>query len=129
MIVDPVVAKYRDYQVVGPRSGMPADATLVTDPNADPTPTQAGSPSASPSTGPTGGTRPSRNAAKEMELQNSFDDYVDGAYSRCLDRAGAEEFAREELARLGLTGWRLIVLDQEDPETPCTGLFVGDPGW
>lgn len=99
-IVDPVATTYRDSLVVGPREGMPADAIPVTN-MIDPA---------------------------VRELEQSLEDYVDGGRSRCFDTASGEQFVRDELARLGLSGWTIVTAEQEAPEGPCAGLFVSEPG-
>lgn len=99
-IVDPVATAYRDSLVVGPREGMPADAIPVTN-MIDPA---------------------------VRELEQSLEDYVDGGRSRCFDTASGEQFVRDELARLGLSGWTIVTAEQDHPRGPCALMFVSQPG-
>lgn len=99
-IADPVAVRWRDWLVVGPRAGRPADAVPVT---------------------------PSEDA-RVFELERSFDDYVDGGLSRCLDETTGTRFAHAELDRLGLTGWTVTTREQDPRSGPCALLLVQKPG-
>ena len=99
-IVDPVAVTYRDALVVGPREGMPADAVPIV----------------------------VLEDAKAMELQQSFDDYVDGGASRCLDATTGEQFAHAELLRLGLAGWTVTSVEQRPSGGECAILIVDQLG-
>lgn len=94
-IVDPVATTYQNSLVVGPRQGMPADAVPITD------------------------------LPKVRELERSLEDYVDGGLSRCFDTASGEQFVRAELARLGLTGLKIVTAEGDPPHGSCALLFVG----
>lgn len=97
-IVDPVATTYRDSLVVGPRQGMPADAVPMAN-LPDP---------------------------EVRELEHSLEDYVDGGLSRCFDTASGEQFARTELARLGLTGWKIVTEERDPPRGSCASLMVAE---
>ncbi|MCL4722495.1 MAG: hypothetical protein KJ041_11215, partial [Gammaproteobacteria bacterium] len=71
---------------------------------------------------------PIRDPAKEMELANSLEDRVDGGNSRCWDARTGEQFARDELSRLGLAGWQVTIREQEPRAGECAFLFIRDPG-
>lgn len=118
-VEDPVVVIFRDLHVVGPRQGVPADAIPIEDwhPEVDP----SGSPTPIPES-------VERDPQQEFELDNSLDDAVDGGNSQCWKANSARSFARAELKRLGLSGWRVVTSDQEQSEGPCAGLFVPEPG-
>ena len=92
--------RWHDWLVVGPRAGRPADAVPVT---------------------------PSEDA-RVFELERSFDDYVDGGLSRCLDETTGTRFAHAELDRLGLTGWTVTTREQDHRSGPCALLLVQKPG-
>ena len=100
-IHDPVASRWNTYVYVAPRGQGPADAVPIR----PSTPLDAG----------------------ELELTQSLPDYVDGAYSRCLDAEGAQRFAHEELQRLRLSAWKVVVRHPASvapPEGPCADVFA-----
>lgn len=99
-IIDPVAVRWQDWQVVGPRAGMPVEAVPITQ----------------------------REDPRIFELENSFDDYVDGGLSTCLDETTGSQLAHSELDRLGLTGWRITTREQDPQAGPCALLLVLEPG-
>ncbi len=119
-IEDPVAVRYRDAEVVGPRAGLPADAVSQAEPGLDP--------SASSSPSPTTGTRPTRSRARELELENSLEDRVDGGNSQCWDADSGSEFARSELDRLQLSGWKVRIREQKPRAGVCAFVFVQKAG-
>ena len=125
-IVDPVAVRYQEAVVVGPRAGMPADAVPLDDWSPSVTPSDTASPT--PAESPKVVLDPTRDAAKEMELENSLDDRVAGGNRRCWDAESGEQFARDELARLGLADWQTMVREQEPRAGNCAFLFVQEPG-
>lgn len=100
-ITDPVAARWDGTLVVGPKAGRPAQAEPVT---------------------------PLAGAAKisaqaRAELQTSLEDYIDGGLSRCHTLQSGKAFAESELKRLGLSGFRFVVGDQQPPEGKCAMIF------
>ena len=65
-------------------------------------------------------------AAVIRELEASMGDVVDGGAAQCLSADDAPAWVEGELARLGLEGWSVHVLDAAGLEdSPCAELFVG----
>ncbi|MFI6507106.1 hypothetical protein ACIBCT_05835 [Streptosporangium sp. NPDC050855] len=102
-IPDPVAFRFKEEVYVAPRSQVPSSATLL-----------------NPAT-------PQDAAVRELE--GGFSDWVDGLYSRCFSETEAVAFAKTQIKRLGLTGWRIEVLpaDSRDDDQPCADADL-DPG-
>lgn len=65
------------------------------------------------------------NADALMILDASLGDYVDGGNSRCFDESTGPAFARAEIARLGLTGWK-VAGPEVMPKDPDAGKYPED---
>jgi len=63
------------------------------------------------------------NDASTRELDSSMHDWVDGMVATCRTEEDARDFAKTELQRLHLVGWRILTSSVKSDEGPC----VGDP--
>jgi hypothetical protein len=54
-----------------------------------------------------------------IELQESFDDHINGLNSACFDAAAATSFAQRQLDRLGFAGWTVAVRPTEQTGRLC----------
>ncbi|MEU8036294.1 hypothetical protein [Streptosporangium sp. NPDC049078] len=97
-IPDPVVFRFNENVYVAPRSQVPPSAIVM------------------------GPAAPRDTSVRE--LKSVLGDWVDGMNSRCFSETEAIEFAREQLSRLGLEGWRFKVIPPNpqpgDPGGPCS---------
>jgi hypothetical protein len=98
-INDPVAFRRYGELVVGPRSEVPKDVTVL----AAATPVETAT----------------------RELAASLTDWVDGGRSRCLTRSQAIAFANAELERLNLHGWTVEVLPSGTTD-PCTEMWTDE---
>lgn len=101
-ISDPVAFTRNGSVFVAPRAEVPADGRLLAGSDAE--------------------------RAKEIRLDASVTDWVDGGSSRCFTKADAVPFMQSQLAEVGLTGWTTKVMPDNRPyeEGPC-GFFDSDP--
>jgi len=63
-----------------------------------------------------------------LELRQSAMDFVDGGNAACRTVSEQVRWARSELERLGLGGWSVVEVDDQDPEALCSWVDAQEPG-
>ena len=61
---------------------------------------------------------PTTQVAALHELEAAMDDWVDGPNASCFTVAEAEDYARQTLTRVGVTGWTTRVFEDRENPTP-----------
>jgi hypothetical protein len=94
-LVDPYAFTYQGIHFVVSRAGVPAEVRKV---------------AVAP--------LPPAQVAALHELEAALDDWVDGPNASCFTVTEAEDYTRQTLTRIGLTGWTTRVFEDRENPTP-----------